>query len=343
MAIGTPLRAETIPQLSANKIIQLAPINSAETLPVVSSVALDPAGKLLAAVGDDHLVRVFDLSSGKLLHRWASHVDWVKASAFRPNGSVLATSGADRRICFWDIVAEGKTRSVSDPLPAWSIRWPTVPTGECWRRPASPTRCGCSTPSRESCSANCRRRAATSARSASRPTARGWPPRGERAWSASGTRASGQQISDVQVSTRRICALAYSPDGKFLAAAGQQRIVRLLDAASGKPVADLPERPGEVMALCFCGPDALASAGSGNVIHLWDMASRQERCRLVGHTGSITTLVFNRSEADADFRQLRHHGSPVGREAPERGEGNADGGNDAELVADAGSDVRHAG
>jgi WD40 repeat protein len=28
------------------------------------------------------------------------------------------------------------------------------------------------------------------------------------------------------------------------------------------------------------------------VIHLWDVAARQERCRLVGHTGSITTLAF---------------------------------------------------
>ena len=98
----------------------------------------------------------------------------------------------------------------------------------------------------------------------------------------------------MQVSARRICALAYSPDGKFLAAAGRQRVVRLLDAASGQPVADLPEQPGEVLALCFCGPDLLASAGSGNVIHLWDVTARQERSRLVGHTGSVTTLIFHR-------------------------------------------------
>jgi WD40 repeat protein len=65
-----------------------------------------------------------------------------------------------------------------------------------------------------------------------------------------------------------------------------------LDAASGKPVADLPERPGEVLALCFCGPELLASAGTDNVIHLWDLTSHQECNRLIGHTGSVTTLVF---------------------------------------------------
>ena len=105
---------------------------------------------------------------------------------------------------------------------------------------------------------------------------------------------SGRPLADVPASTRRICALAYSPDGKLLAAAGQQRIVRLLDAASGSPLADLPQRPGEVLALCFCGPRTLASAGSGNVIHLWDLSTGQERRRLVGHTGSITTLVLDR-------------------------------------------------
>jgi WD40 repeat protein len=104
---------------------------------------------------------------------------------------------------------------------------------------------------------------------------------------------AGRLLADVQVSTRRICALAYSPDGKFLAAAGQQRIVRLLNAATGKPVADLPERPGEVLALCFCGPNLLASAGSGDVIHLWDLAGGGEQRRLIGHTGSITTLVLD--------------------------------------------------
>jgi WD40 repeat protein len=104
---------------------------------------------------------------------------------------------------------------------------------------------------------------------------------------------AGRLVGDVQVSTRRICALAYSPDGKFLAAAGQQRIVRLLNAATGKPMADLPERPGVVLTLCFCGPNLLASAGSGNVIHIWDLTTGAEQRRLVGHTGSITTLVMD--------------------------------------------------
>ena len=295
MAVGTRARAETMPQLSANKVIQLAPVNSAETMPVVSSVALDPAGKLLAAVGDDHLVRVFDLPSGKLVHRWASHVDWVKASAFRPNGSVLATSGADRRICLWSVAAEGRTRNLSEPLQGVVYTLACSPDGrflaaagfadKVWVFDADQGKL-----LRELPAPGADIRAITFSPDGTRMAAAGRAGI-VRIWDA----ASGQPLSDVRVSSRRICALAYSPDGKLLAAAGQQRIVRLLDSSSGKPLADLPERPGEIMAICFCGPDTLASAGSGDVIHLWDLALRKERCELIGHTGSITTLVFNRS------------------------------------------------
>jgi len=108
---------------------------------------------------------------------------------------------------------------------------------------------------------------------------------------------TGKEAGDCQVSARRICALAYSSDGKRLAVGGQQRVVRLIDTATNKPVADLPERPGSVRALCFCGDDLLAGATSDNVIHLWELSTRQERFRLVGHTGSVTSLVFDRPAA----------------------------------------------
>jgi WD40 repeat protein len=131
--------------------------------------------------------------------------------------------------------------------------------------------------------------------------------------------ATGKQVADFTWS-RRICALCYSPDGRLLAAAGEQGAIRLWEgpvhytvakpimetlpgkklqyvrawpAAKDKHVADLPAQPGSIFALAFCGNDVLAAGGSGNAIHLWDLGSRQELCRLVGHTGSVATLGWN--------------------------------------------------
>jgi WD40 repeat protein len=288
--------AEAVPEASAIKVIDLAPADSAEKTPVISSVALHPSGKLLAAVGDDHLVRIIDPQSGNVLYCWRSHTDWVKASAFRPDGQVLATSGADRRIHIWDMSGQDHSRDLPERLQAvYALTYSR--NGQMLAAAGFDDQVGiynavdgrllCEQPApgkdiRALCFSPDGAQLAAAGRLG---LVRLWDVR------------RCEQTANVQVSSRRICAMAYSPDGKLLAVGGQQRVIRLLDTTSGKPVIDLPERPGEVLALCFCGPNLLASAGSGNVIHLWDLSARQERCRLVGHTGSITTLAFHREKA----------------------------------------------
>lgn len=286
-------RAEAVPEAAALKVIELAPVDSTERTPVISSVALHPSGKLLAAVGDDHMVRIIDPQGGTVLHCWKSHTDWVKTSAFRPDGQVLATSGADRRIHMWDMSGQDHSRDLPERLQTvYTLTYSR--DGQMLAAAGFDDQVGiynavdgrllCEQPApgkdiRALCFSPDGTQLAAAGRSG---LVRLWDVR------------RCEQTANVQVSSRRICAMAYSPDGKLLAVGGQQRVVRLLDTASGKPVIDLPERPGEVLALCFCGPNLLASAGSGNVIHLWNVATRQERCRLVGHTGSITTLAFHR-------------------------------------------------
>jgi WD40 repeat protein len=307
---GTSATAGAIPEVSASRVIQLAPPESGEKLPVVSGVAIDPAGKLLAVVGDDHLVRIFDAQTGALVHRMRSHSDWIKVSAFRPDGQTLATAGADGRIRLWDVAAalpekgtgpiyrhgpEGASHKLDlSPFPATSLY--TLAYSRDGQMLAA---AGFSdkvwvfdgqlgSAARELAAPGSDIRAIAFSPDGTRLAAAGRAGV-VRIWDI----RSGQPVIDVPASTRRICALCYSPDGKLLAAAGQQRIVRLLSAASGSVLADLPQRPGTVMALCFCGPRTLASAGSDNVIHLWDVSTGQEQRRLVGHTGSVTTLVLD--------------------------------------------------
>jgi WD40 repeat protein len=37
----------------------------------------------------------------------------------------------------------------------------------------------------------------------------------------------------------------------------------------------------------------LAAGSSNNVVHLWDIGVKTEKCRFVGHTGSIATMVYD--------------------------------------------------
>ena len=116
MVTAPCLWAESIRELAPSRVIELVRPTASEEVPVVSSVALDPAGDLLVTAGDDHVVRIWDARQGQVLRRLAAHTDWVQSAAFSPDGRTLATAGHDRRITLWAITADRPLRTLPEHL-----------------------------------------------------------------------------------------------------------------------------------------------------------------------------------------------------------------------------------
>ena len=57
--------------------------------------------------GDDHAVRIWSTSTGKVIRTLKGHADWVRSLAFSPDGQTLASAGDDREIVLWR-VSDGK-------------------------------------------------------------------------------------------------------------------------------------------------------------------------------------------------------------------------------------------
>jgi hypothetical protein len=90
-----------------------------------------------------------------------------------------------------------------------------------------------------------------------------------------------------------IRSVAFSPDGRILAAGGD-RGIKLWDAASGQVERTLTAHFGSVYAIAF-SPDGrmLASAGFDKTVRVWDAASGRLLHTLTGHTDYIWSVAFS--------------------------------------------------
>ena len=57
----------------------------------------------VATAGDDKLVKVWDVATGKLLCTQVGHNAPVVSVAFSSNGQKMASGGADGSVCYWTV------------------------------------------------------------------------------------------------------------------------------------------------------------------------------------------------------------------------------------------------
>jgi serine/threonine protein kinase len=95
--------------------------------------------------------------------------------------------------------------------------------------------------------------------------------------------ASGREIRRWKFKGDPIRAFAASPDGRWLAFGGDDRIIRIRDAASGKELARWEAHESAISALAF-HPDGnvLASGGADGSVKLWDLDHISRELSAVG-------------------------------------------------------------
>jgi WD40 repeat protein/tetratricopeptide (TPR) repeat protein len=229
----------------------------------ILGVAASPDGRWLAGACRDGKVRVWDAATGKEARALAAHADATTSVTFSPGGRWLAAAGGR-----WD---EAKHRVRGDDIKVWDVgTWEerlTLP---------GPREGGI----RVAFSPDETRLAFAAAGYAERLTP---APDELKVWDL----PTGREAFRLRGHGDHVCAVAFSPDRKYIATGSADRTVRLWDAGTGQPVRTLAGHIHVIQALAF-NPDGtrLASAADDNTVKLWDVVTGQECLSLPGGSGA---------------------------------------------------------
>jgi RNA polymerase sigma factor (sigma-70 family) len=259
----------------------------------IYTLAFAPDGTTLASGGRAGAISLDDLATGKRLHQW--RVPGRLASvAFSPDGKLLASATTGGVVQVWDVA----TRTESPPFRGRKLSGIRVAFSPDGRFLASaPTSGGFGGLWEVSGGKEVRREARGYPDLAFAPDGRTLAaPDGDavRLWEAT----TGKPVAALAWGRRPAAHVRFSPDGKYLAAAGGGGpAVTVWELATGHTVSPLPGHRDPIRAVAFA-PDgrtlaAVESGGEGpGAVTLWEVSTGRELRRLPGPGGHAPAVRF---------------------------------------------------
>lgn len=226
----------------------------------VRSVTFNPNGQLLASASDDQLIKLWDVSNGKLdekpLKTLKGHKYRVRSVCFSTDGKNLASSSLDKTINLWDVKTGELIRTFTGHKD-WV--WIAVFNHDSSRLVSTSQ------------------------------------DKELKVWDV----IKGICINTIQMNSQ-VQSLAFSSNGALMAAGSDDNTVKIWDCNWDCPEGEfkyketLEGHSGFVRSVAFNCNDDLASAAYDNTIRLWDVSKGECRKVFRGHTHRLRSIAFSR-------------------------------------------------
>ncbi|QDS92359.1 WD domain, G-beta repeat [Roseimaritima multifibrata] len=287
--------AAVIPDLAnVSEVLSLEPQDGSQASPVITALAVDPAGQVLIAAGDDHHLRVIDPHPFEEAQVLRKHTDWVRSLDFRNDGKLLVSAGNDGQIILWDREQDWKVLQTLEGAPAIASVCFAPQQGMLAavgfdpqlfllqqggaRRPV--LRCGCND-LRVVRFSDDMRLVVAAGRSGN---AHFFDP------------VSGQPAGEFELHSDRIRDLVFMPGSNVMVSVGEDRRIVVYDSLQGEILHTIPVLECKLFCVTPLDANHVAVGGADNKIRIVDIQRGQVKRSLSGHSGSIASV-----EASAEY------------------------------------------
>jgi WD40 repeat protein len=271
-----------------NIAVQLKPAASDLSPPVVTAISIDPRGEVVAAAGEDHIIRILDRLTLSPIIELSAHEDWVQSLDFSPDGSSLVSVANDGQLITWYRDNQWEPEISMHDLPALrAVR--VSPNGKMVATVGFSQRIflmGIGNDARPTLNCGCR-------------DLRAIDFRGDGMMLAAAGRSgdvfffdavTGSTIEDVKLNQRRIYDIKFIGNSGRVVTVAEDGHVVVYDTESKRVIHDLEVVGCKLLSVCVVSETHLAVGGSDNMIRIFDLSSGVLVDELRGHTGSVATL-----------------------------------------------------
>lgn len=261
--------------------------------PVISDLCFDPSSGRLASAGDDHLIRVWDVPTGRLAAELRGHRDWVRCVA--RSGDVLLSGSNDRTIRRWNwtareaeshVIWRGASAVVgmaASPDGKWfaaccfngevhwfsTADWQAMGQIDCRH---SDLRCVTFSPNSQTLVATGRDGVLHVA-----------------------DLADGRVQQEIATRHRRRRDVLFLDEHRVLSV-GDDGFACWLTLDHPSECHDLRCEQGRIFSVARLDGQRIATAGSDNLIHVWNLELQRQEAALAGHQGTVTSMVWTGTE-----------------------------------------------
>lgn len=295
--LGDAVRAQNdVPALEQLEIYEF-PFENVDLRPVVGALTVAPDKTTIYVGGDDRRVYAWNVATKEVVPVFAELDDWTRALAFSPTVDEIATLTQRGDLKIWNPKSRTLLRSARDKVLG-ARDFAFSPNGKViavcgfesrvyvFNADGLDLRTVWRAPGESSTSIRFSPDGSLLAVGGRNGVVRVW------------TTENGKVAREFKsTGNRRVRAVAFSPDGSLVAAGGDGSLVEIWNVSTGAKVAETTLGEGRVFSLTFCGPGKIATGDSLNAVRIWDVASKTEIARGVGHTGTVAVLQFDATDS----------------------------------------------